>query len=377
MKVLAIAPDSMNKPTGGLGVQFKELYDRLKDRVEFYIASQPEPETIENHIGVLHPLPMIKHGAVNTILGNTSYLAAAMKFPKPDVVHAMDWSVYLAGVYAADLFGVPLIVSMQLSPDKMVDSGIYVCSNFNSPDGKWLHKCQVEMEYFGLQHANKIIHVSRGYANYFKEFANKEVVIPNGIDLTKWQPSDRKITLPGKGKYKIIYIGRFTEMKATRDLLDAEVPEEIDLIFVGDYKGGDQQSVEKLKSRVAEGKNIYYIGPAYEQDKVDILHAADAVIMPSKHEPFGIVALEALASKSILLSSRMDGLADFVNDFNSIACGYTKESISKAFKEFLNLTKEQKEDLIKNGIKTCEKYNWDDIADQYLEEYTKLITISE
>lgn len=374
MKVLAIAPDSMNKPTGGLGVQFKEIYDRLKNKVEFFICSQPEPEKIDNHIGVLHPMPMIKHGSVNTILGNAAYLAACMKFPRPDIVHAMDWSVYLAGVYAAEIFQVPLVVSMQLSPDKMVDNGIFNCIDFNSLDGKWLHKAQVEMEYLGLQRANKIIHVSRGYANLFKPFAHKEVVIPNGIDLVKWQPSDKKVILPGKNKYKIVYIGRFTEMKATVPLLEAEIPDGIDLIFVGTDKGGDLQSINKLKEKVAEKKNIYHIGPAYEQDKVDILHAADAVIMPSKHEPFGIVALEAMASKSVLLCSRADGLGDFVNDFNSIYCGHTKEDISKSFKEFLRLTEEQKSELIKNGLKTCTKYNWDEIADKYLEEYNKLIT---
>lgn len=372
MKVIVIAPDSLNKPTGGLGVQWKELYTRMKDRVEFYMTGQPEPEQIPNHIGVLHPMPYLKHGGINTIIGNASYLAACMKFPKPDLVHAMDWTVYLAGVYVAQHFNVPLIVSMQLSPSAMAQAGIFNCSDFNTVDGNWLHKAAVEMEHLGLKTADKIVHVSHGYANYFKQYAKKEVILPNGIDLTKWEPTV-KVKLPGKGKYKIVYIGRFTEMKSTIPLLEAEIPEEIDLIFVGDYKGGDRQSIERLQKRVAEGKNVYHIGPAYEQDKVNILAAADAVVMPSKHEPFGIVGLEALASKSVILSSRADGLADFLNDFNSVYCGYTKETISQAFKDFLNLTQEEKNELIANGIKTCKKYNWDNIADSYIEEYKKLI----
>lgn len=373
MKVIAIAPDSMTNPTGGLGVQWKEIYDRLKDKVDFYIASQPESIDIKNHIGVLHPMPAIKHGSVNTLIGNTAYLASVMRFPRPDIIHAMDWSVYLAGVYAAELFNVPLIVSMQLSPGAMVNSNIFNCSDFNTMDGKGLHKAAVEIEYLGLQKANKIIHVSRGYAsNYFKQFSNKEVIIPNGIDIDKWKPT-KKINFPGKGKFKIVYIGRFTEMKSVIPLLESDIPEEIDIIFIGAYKGGDVQSIKKLEQKVKEGKNIYHIGPLYDQDKIDALCSADAVIMPSKHEPFGIVGLEALASKSILLSSRIDGLGDFINDFNSLYCGYTKDSISQSFKDFLSLTENDKKEMIRNGIKTCEKYTWDSVANKYYETYQNIL----
>lgn len=149
MKVLAIMPDSLTNPTGGLGVQFKELHSRLKDKIELYVVSQPEPEVIDKHLGVLHPLPYISHGGISTLIGNTAYLAAALKFPKPDIVHATDWSVYLAGVYLAEHYGVPLVCSMNLSPSAMESScGIFNCINSSAKDGMWLHKTAVEMEHF-------------------------------------------------------------------------------------------------------------------------------------------------------------------------------------------------------------------------------------
>ena len=103
------------------------------------------------------------------------------------------------------------------------------------------------------------------------------------------------------------------------------------------------------------------------------MHSADAVIMPSKHEPFGIVALEALASKSILISSRKDGLGDFLNDENSLDCGCTLESINTTLYQFTQLTEEVKQKMIQNGIETCQQYKWDDIADQYYNVYTSLL----
>jgi glycogen(starch) synthase len=300
-------------------------------------------------------------------------LAGALTFPKPDIVHAMDWSVYLSGVYAASLYNVPLVVSMQLSPRAMNYRNIYYCNDMNTVDGKWINETCLGIENVGLQLSNKIIQVSDNYANnYFKEFSHKNIVIPNGIDLSVWKPTE-KFEFPGNGKYKIVYIGRFTSMKSITELVNSEIPKEIDLIFIGDEKGGDTTSMNDLQKALSEKENIHYVGSKYDQDKINALFSADAVIVPSKHEPFGIVGLEALASKSILLSSRVDGLSDFSNNFNSLYCGHTSETISKSFIEFLNLSEERKEDLIANGLKTCKSYDWDVISNSYYDLYEELI----
>ena len=370
MKVLVIFPDSMSKPTGGLGVQFKNLYERLNKKIDFYIAGYPDYENgIKNYVHVTHPVPNVKHGTINTLLGHTVYLAESLKFPKPDLVHAYDWTTYFAGVYLARIHNVPLLLTMQLSANALASSQIYNCDNINTTDGAWLHKAHVEMEWFGLENADQIISVSEGYSKYFTKFENKMTVIPNGIDLKSWNPKN-KTTLPGKNKYKVVYIGRFALMKAVDILLEAEIPDNIDLIFVGSKSGGDDFCINKLQQALNnKKKNVYYYGPAYDQEKIDVLEAADAVIVPSRHEPFGIVALEALASKSILISSQVDGLGDFLNETNSIKCEISKEGIEKALNDFLLLTEEKKKEFIEKGLETCKKYNWDDITEQYYQLY--------
>jgi glycogen(starch) synthase len=374
MKIIAIFPDSISTPTGGLGVQFKNIHSRLKDKVDFYVVGYPDgPNDVKNYIGATHPIPSIKHGALNTLLGHTVYLAKALEFPKPDIVHVYDWSTYFAGYYLAKHHKVPLLLSMNLSINALSSVGITNCADFNTVDGMWLHKTHVEMEWFGLQHADKIINVSNGYANYFPQFKDKTIIIPNGIDLDEWVPT-KKINLPGDRKYKIVYIGRLSLMKSIDAILDAEIPENVDLIFVGSRSGGDATSISKLEQQLKNKKpGLHYYGPAYDQDKVNLLHSADAIIMPSRHEPFGIVALEALASKNILLASRIDGLGDFLTDNNSIDSGYTAESITQAFNSFIQLSESQKQNLIDNGLETCRQYNWNDVANNYYEVYKSLI----
>ena len=374
MKVTLIFPDSVTIPTGGLGVQFKNLYTRLKHKIDFQVVGQPDtPDNIvDKYKSAIHPVPSIKHGSINTLIGYTEYLKEAFKYPKPDIVHAHDWSTYYTGVCLAEVYNVPLLVSINLSSNALANLGLYSCSDFSTEDGKWLHKTHVELEWYGLKKADKIITVSNGYSNYFPTFKDKMNIIPNGIDLNEWRPTEL-IKLPGDRKYKVVYIGRLTSMKSVNEILDATIPDDVDLIIVGALTGGDFQSIHKLASLINTKPGLHYYGPAYDQHKINLLYSADAVIMPSKHEPFGIVALETLASRNILLSSRIDGLGDFLTDENSIYTGTTPESISEALFKFTQMSDEEKVNMVKNGLNTCLNYNWDDIAEQYYNVYKSLI----
>jgi glycosyltransferase involved in cell wall biosynthesis len=152
-------------------------------------------------------------------------------------------------------------------------------------------------------------------------------------------------------------------MKNIHALIKAKIPKGIHLYFVGNEKGGEL--FNDMKKFADENENVTYYGEAFGQDKIDLLCSADAVIVPSINEPFGIVGLEGLASKSIVLSSWVDGLSDFLNKDNSIYCGTTPESIENAYHRLLNLTSEEKDVLIKKGLETCEEYSWEKSAKLY------------
>lgn len=367
-KILSIIPDSINTPTGGMGVQFKNLYNILSKKFDFYISSFPDKPLLKNQIPVVSPFSNIRHGTLNTILGHSVYLYESLKHPKPDMVHAFDWSTYLAGIYLAKHHNVPLVTTIQLSAKALREgAGIYNCIDPYSLDGEWLHKMHEEIEFYGYELSEKIVCVSENYSEHFSQFKDKMEIIPNGINLEEWKKKNTVI-LPGKNITKVVYIGRFALMKSVDILASIDVPKDIDLIFVGDIKGGDPPAIQAVDDALKK-ENVFYIGSAYGQAKIDLLCQADAVIMPSRHEPFGIVALEAFASKSILLSSRIDGLGDFCNDSNSIYTSLTKEGMEKALNKLLQLTQKESQNLIANGIETCKKYTWESSAKKYEKLY--------
>ena len=164
-----------------------------------------------------------------------------------------------------------------------------------------------------------------------------------------------------------------SQMKGVFALCQARIPAEIDLIFIGKNEGGDKSTVDAVMEKVKNTSNVHYIGPLFGQDKVDALRSADAIIMPSVHESFGIVALEALASESILLSSFVDGMRDFLTEEVAINCGTDAQSIEYALERLLNMSEEEKAQRRTKGLRVAEEYSWDKAAEKTKELYNSLI----
>jgi glycogen(starch) synthase len=374
MVVHVLFPDSMEKPVGGLGVQFNEIYKRIKDKVEFEIMGFPTYNPAENYHNVINIMPDLGHAAISNIANQITYFyESARAKKKPDIIHAYDWTVYLAGVFAARLHNVPLVCSMNLSIVGLRMNGMVYCGNYDSYDGYWIQSAHEFSEALGMEHADKIIHVSKNYAENFKPFLDKTVVIQNGIDFNFWKEESKfKFPFAGKNKKKIVYIGRMTPMKGILPLCQAEIPEDIDLYFVGDMTGGDEMCYGAMIDK-CNGKNIFHLGYLQGEEKRAALQGADAVIMPSLHEPFGIVGLEALASKSILISSFTDGISDYLPKNIGIYCGKTKEEIEKAIKKFKSMSDKEIEKRKNIGFKIAEKYDWDKLAEEYYQTYEEVL----
>jgi glycosyltransferase involved in cell wall biosynthesis len=372
LKVHAIFPDSMVKPVGGLGEQFKQVHHRLKDKIDYYVIGFPEREPLNNYCGVHDMFPMIPHHALNTIANQINYFFSSATCPvKPDIVHTLDYTTYIAGIFAAKFWNVPLVSSMNLSIQELGKLGIHYCYDYGHPDGNSIHNLIEVGEQMGFFYADKVIHVSKDYASKFPEYNDKSIVIPNGIDLKYWDTKHNQYKFKGKNKIKLVYIGRFAKMKGIENLCSANIPDDIDLYFVGDNRGCEGYTYDMVMNKV-NNKNIFHIDFAYGDTKRDIMKSADAVIMPSLHEPFGIVGLEALASKSILISSFADGINEYLTKDVGIDCGKTKEGIEKALDILKNLSQNQVKEKINKGYEIAKEFDWDIISNKYYQTYQDL-----
>lgn len=143
--------------------------------------------------------------------------------------------------------------------------------------------------------------------------AQKGHAIHNGIDPERFQD---KIPYSHSRPYILAY-GRLTYKKGFDMLLAAwaqvaaEYPD-VDLILAGE--GEERAALAQQARQLGLEGRVHFYGRARPEEVVRLLNGCRFVVVPSRLEPFGIVAVEALAAGAPLLATRVGGLPEIVGD---------------------------------------------------------------
>lgn len=340
---------------GGMGVLCKGIVDNLPNNdFNINVVGGDQCKTSyrwgkyipSNHIVIYtgEPDPLIHH-----MFNQMSYVDCVKE---PDIIHCFDWSTFGAGMYLKQKYNCKLICSVQLAIDDIVEH-----TKVHSHQ-RTAYDSAKAIEIQGLLTSDVVVQVSQHYARKFPMFFNKTLVINNGVDLEEFKTKD-KINLPGdQNNLKLLYIGRYADMKNTHVLSSIQLPEGVSLYFAGNDKGGDTNVWNLTQAYIDSNPQMFYIGPYYGKDKIKLFNSVDGVVFPSLREPFGIAGIEALAAGKILLASNVDGMKDYLNNKNHINCGVTKESIESAILKFKMLNKEERDIFKQEGLKTVENFSW-------------------
>ncbi len=147
--------------------------------------------------------------------------------------------------------------------------------------------------------------------------ANEIRVIPNFINCDLYQPlrdkSGAQIYAPG-GEKLLIHLSNFRPVKRTLDCIRvlAEVIKHVPahLLMVGD--GPDRGPAEHLARELKVSSHVSFLG---KQNHVErLMPLADAALMPSEMESFGLVALEAMACGVVPVATCVGGVPEVIRD---------------------------------------------------------------
>jgi D-inositol-3-phosphate glycosyltransferase len=153
--------------------------------------------------------------------------------------------------------------------------------------------------------------------------ASKIYRVPYGVDLENFRPRDRKEARKRLGEEAagrlLLFVGRFDEMKGLDRLL-ASLPRlsgdpAVRLLVVG---GDGERSPEtrrwgKLAAGLGVGDRTRFVGRMAPESLPWYYSAADAVVMPSRYESFGLVALEALACGTPVAATSVGVMAALID----------------------------------------------------------------
>jgi glycogen synthase len=235
---------------------------------------------------------------------------------RPDVVHAHDWLVAHPAIALADVLGVPLVATIHAT-----EAGRYA-GWLSAPLSRQVHS----VEWWLANRADAVITCSSAMrdevAELFELDPGRIAVLHNGIVPRRWRTSRARVTsarnrfAPG-GSPLLLYFGRLEYEKGVQDLIAAlprirRAHPGTRALVAGTGTAAEMLVESARRHRVR--RSVDFLGHLPDEDLVALLAAADAVVLPSRYEPFGIVALEAAAAGAPLVASTAGGLGEVVVD---------------------------------------------------------------
>ena len=223
----------------------------------------------------------------------------------PDVVHCHDWMTYGAGIQAAAHHRKPLVAHIHATE---LDRTHF------SPN-KWIY----DQELNGFNAADRIIAVSGYTKNILVEHygisPDKISVVHNG-NSDMYDPQAVHLNSEFRKKNPIIlFLGRLALQKGANQFLDMAAKVHAHRPDVHFVIAGDGDMKDELINRACDmGLRDYtaFTGKVNSNLAKKLYAAASCFVMPSLSEPFGLVALEAIAQGTPVILSKQSGASEVV-----------------------------------------------------------------
>lgn len=233
-----------------------------------------------------------------------------------------------------------------------------------------------------LKQADKIIITQPGYvesSEHLKPYREKIEVIPNGVDVERFKP------LTGHRQENTIFflslLDEFHRYKGLDYLLKALVIVKKEIPGVKLLVGGKGVLMDQYKAQAASmglKDNVEFCGFIPDESIVEFYNLANVFVLPSissLQEGFGIVALEAMACKTPVVSTEIVGVAEDVKASSSGIIVEPKDvhALADALLQILRSGDVQKK-MGENGRKlVVDKYTWKGVAELMEKVYNEVL----
>jgi glycosyltransferase involved in cell wall biosynthesis len=333
MRVIMLTWEYPPMRVGGIAAALEGLAPALaKQGIEVHVVTSgsaggdPEEQQAENLF--IHRVSVDQHSndfihwvhLLNAQMENradqliTDWKKGPKRSQKPIVLHAHDWLGLFAGRALKYRHRVPLTSTIHAT-EYGRNNGIFTELQ------RYINQCEWELQYESWR-----VIVCSGFMKGEVEYAlgtphDKIDIIPNGVYTSTFDfdfPAHERaafrarFALPNE---KIVYfIGRMVREKGAHILLDAFARVrsqygDAKLVIAG---GGGRDHLERQAEALGLGGKCLFTGRVSDADRDRLYRVADVAVYPSLYEPFGIVALEAMAARVPVVVSNAGGLAEVV-----------------------------------------------------------------
>jgi D-inositol-3-phosphate glycosyltransferase len=393
------------KDTGGMNVYVRDLtrsLGRMGVKVDVFTRSQDEhvPHVLHDlgygnrvvHIaaGPEKPLPKQELIAYLPDFVKSIQDFSRLKGVRYDLIHSHYWLSGLAGIELKAAWDAPLI-HMFHTLGQMKNR---VAQSPQEMEGEY----RIDGERKVLREADRIVAATPAELAQlqwlYQANTNKIEVIPPGVDVGHFYPipndeAKEYIGVPPEVQM-LLFVGRIEPLKGLDVLIEAigrycrERRREKPRLFLAIIGGETDNSPETMSTEMNRLQGlreqygvtdvVTFLGKRGQDTLPYYYSAAEAVVMPSQYESFGMVALEAMACGTPVVASQVGGLAFLVKDGET---GYTvptgdPEALCHRLKMLIN-NQELRQKMGEQAFDFAQDYAWEKIRDRIVKLYKTVL----
>ncbi len=295
-----------------------------------------------------------------------------------ELIHVHDWLVSFVGAAFKRTYKTPLLSTIHAT-ERGRGRG-----SLGSDQARAIH----HVEWWLAYESWRVIACSRYMRDEIAEFfvcpEDKIDVIPNGVETARFDELEGKDFSHFRNMYalpteQIIFsVGRVVFEKGLQVLVRSMplvLSQHPTAKAVVAGKGPELDTLRSLVWSLGVGEKVLFTGFISDEDRDRLFKIADCAVFPSLYEPFGIVALEAMAARCPVVVSEVGGLVDVVQHGETGITVYPDDPASLAWGILHTLQHPDWSALrVENAYGVVgDQYNWQRIAQMTADVYQRCI----
>ena len=344
--------------TRGVGCGEEDALPRVQERagVNVHRVGEPGwPRDLERFLAWVEQMNRDMLAAGEALAQEHSY----------DLVHGHDWLVSAAAAELSEHIGAPYLTTIHATEHGRHQGWV------QKPPQSLIHAAERAM----AQRAEQVIVCSyymRGHvADIFDIDERRVAVIPNGVDPSELRAHGDLAALRGEfaepHQRLVLLVGRLVYEKGFQLALDAlpGVIERVgDVRFLVAGSGTHEQELRAQAQRLGLDEHGTFLGWIGDDVLHNLYRISDLCVVPSIYEPFGIVALEAMASGCPCIVADTGGLREVVPVGERVGLrfnGGDAEHLGVMIERLL-VDAALRDRLVAEASEHVLRFDWDDIA---------------
>ncbi len=302
-----------------------------------------------------------------------------------DVIHSHYWLSGQVGFLAAERWSVPLVHTMHTMA--RVKNTHLADDDRPEPPGREIGEAQV-VEAADALVANTATEARELIELYAADPA-RVFVVPPGVDVDIFTPGPREAARAALGLDPqtplLVFVGRIQPLKGPDVLIRAaarlrrespEVGQRMRVAVLGGASGTGLDHPEgprELAISLGIGDQVDFLPPVDRPTLAQWYRAADLVVVPSRSESFGLVAIEALACGTPVVAADVGGLPVAVGAGGVLVQGHDPGVWAAVLAELLT-DPARRERLGRAGKTHAQNFGWEATVDKLLDVYTRAVS---